>query len=76
MAEEDSLNLINKEQAQDIEKIKRRLDMLDERLDSIDTMVTAVAERIMNQPATLNITCPRCGKNIEIALMGSERPTR
>jgi hypothetical protein len=59
---------------QDLERIKRRLDMLDNRLDSIDSMVTAVAERIMLQPVALNIVCPHCGKNIEIALFGSVKP--
>jgi len=59
---------------QDMERIKRRLDMLDNRLDSIDSMVTAVAERVMQQPVVLNINCPHCGKNIEIAIIGSEKP--
>jgi hypothetical protein len=60
--------------AQDMERIKRRLDMLDNRLDSIDSMVTAVAERIMLQPVVINISCPHCGKNIEVALIGSAKP--
>ena len=64
------------EQAQDIERIKLRLDMLDHRLDSIDSMVTAVAERVLQQPVALNITCPHCGKNIEIAILGSQKPGR
>jgi hypothetical protein len=64
------------EQAQDIERIKMRLDMLDHRLDSIDSMVTAVAERVLQQPVALNITCPHCGKNIEIAIIGSQKPSR
>ncbi|MCK4368184.1 MAG: hypothetical protein KAV68_00725 [Dehalococcoidales bacterium] len=59
-----------------MERIKRRLDMLDHRLDSIDSMVTAVAERVMQQPVALNITCPHCGKNIEIAILGSQKPTK
>jgi 3-dehydroquinate dehydratase len=63
------------EQPQDMERIKRRLDMLDNRLDSIDSMVTAVAERVMQQPVILNINCPHCGKNIEIAILGSEKPS-
>jgi hypothetical protein len=62
-------------QAQDIERIKQRLDMLDNRLDSIDSMVTAVAERVMQQTVVLNITCPHCGKNVEIAIIGSEKPS-
>jgi len=75
LAENNKSNLANQEQTLDIERIKRRLDMLDQRLDNIDSMVTAVAERVMNQPITLNITCPNCGRNIEITLIGSEKPT-
>ncbi len=75
MAENNKSNLVNKEQTLDIERVKQRLDMLDQRLDNIDSMVTAVAERVMNQPITLNITCPNCGKNIEITIIGSEKPS-
>ena len=75
MAEKDKSGSVNEEQALDVERIKRRLDMLDQRLDNIDSMVTVVAERVMSQPITLNITCPACGKNIEITLIGSEKPT-
>ena len=74
MAENNTSDSVNQEQALDVEQVKRRLDMLDQRLDNIDSMVTAVAERVMNQPITLNITCPYCGKNIEITLIGSEKP--
>jgi len=72
--ENNKSNLVNEEQTLDAEHVKRRLDMLDQRLDNIDSMVTAVAERVMNQPITLNITCPNCGRNIEITLIGSEKP--
>ncbi len=75
MAENNKSNLANQEQTLDIEHVKRRLDMLDQRLDNIDSMVTAVAERVMSQPITLNITCSNCGKNIEITIIGSEKPT-
>lgn len=75
-ARKDKLTAAGQEQAQDIERIKRRLDMLDSRLDSIDSMVTAVAERVMQQPIVLNIVCPHCGRNIEIAVIGSEKPTQ
>ena len=60
----------------DIERINKRLDMLDDRLDNIDSMVTAVAERVMKQPVTLNITCSKCGQTIEIALLGLEKPSK
>ena len=75
MAQEGESSVTGQEQALNIEQIKRRLDMLDQRLDSIDSMVTAVAERVMRQPITLNVTCPKCGRNIEIAIIGIEKPT-
>ena len=76
MAENNKPDSVNQEQALDVERVKRRLDILDQRLDNIDSMVTAVAERVMSQPITLNITCPNCGKNIEITIIGSEKPKR
>ena len=76
MAEKDELSAVEEEQALDIERINRRLDMLDHRLDSIDSMVTAVAERVLQQPIALSITCPHCGKNIEISIIGSHRPSK
>ena len=60
----------------EIEHIKNRLDMLDQRFDNIDSMVTAIAERIMKQPVTFTVSCAHCGKNIEIAILGSQKPTR
>jgi len=76
LVEENKPSLVAQEQALDIKNIKRRLDMLDQRLDNIDSMVTAVAERVMSQPITLNITCPHCGSNIEIAIIGSGKPKK
>ncbi|MFB0559312.1 MAG: hypothetical protein ACETVS_02110 [Dehalococcoidales bacterium] len=76
MTEENKSAVTAEEQASDIEHIKNRLDMLDQRLDNIDSVVTALVERVMSQPVTLNITCPHCGKNMEIAIIGSGKPTR
>ena len=64
------------DKALEIEKLKRRTDMLDQRLDNIDSMVTAIAERVTRQPITFSVICPKCGKEIEIAVIGSEKPTR
>jgi hypothetical protein len=61
---------------EDIDRLNKQLDMFDKRLDSIDSIVSAVAERVMKQPITLNITCPSCGHKIEIALIGAEKPGR
>ncbi len=73
---DDDSNLGDREQTPDINLIKRRLEMLDQRLDNIDSMVTVIAERVMKQSITVNITCPDCGRNIEIALIGTEKPRR
>ena len=74
MAKENEPGVAAGEQVLDIQQIKKRLDMLDQRLDNIDSMVTAVAERVMSQPVTLNVICPHCGKNMEIALIGRQKP--
>jgi len=63
-----------KAQEQEIENIKRRLGMLDRRLDDVDSMVSAVIERVMSQPITINVTCPNCGKNIDVAIIGNKKP--
>ena len=76
MAGKNEPNVVEQNQAPDIEHIKRRLDMLDHRLDNIDSIVTAVAERVMKQPVTLNIICPHCGRDIEIAISGNEKLNR
>jgi hypothetical protein len=76
LAEKDELSAVGDEQALDIERIKQRLKMLDHRLDSIDSMVTAVAERVMEQPLNFSLTCPHCGKNIEITILGSQKPSK
>jgi hypothetical protein len=60
----------------ELERLTKQLDGLDKRLDNVDSIVTAVAERIMKQPVSLNMTCPHCGRKIEIALLGTEKPTR
>ncbi len=74
MAKESKDGAKSQEQIQEIEDIKRRLGMLDRRLDDIDSMVSAVIERVMSQPITINVNCINCGKNIEIALIGNKKP--
>ncbi len=76
MAKKDELKPVNEESAPDIEQIKKRLDMLDRRFDNVDSIVTAVAERVMSQPITFNVTCSKCGQKIEIAIIGNEKPSR
>ena len=60
----------------EVERLVKRMDLLDQRLDNIDTMVTAVAERVMSQPISLIITCPHCRKNIEVTIIGTGKLTK
>lgn len=76
MAKRDETETANKPAAADIERLIQRIDALDKRLDSIDSIVSAVAERVMRQPITLNLTCPKCGQRTEIAIIGTEKPGR
>ena len=76
MAKKEELETVNDDATQDIERIVKRLDMLDRRLDNVDSIVSAVAERVMQQPITFNVTCSKCGQKIEIAIIGTEKPSR
>ncbi len=76
MAKNKEFNSVDQEEVLDIELLKKRLDLLDQRLDHIDSVVSAVVERIMKQPITFNITCSNCGRKIEIATVGTEKPNK
>ncbi len=76
MAQDGKSTSVAEDTKADIERMNKRLDMLDDRLDNIDSMVTVIAERVMKQPITLNITCSKCGQAIEIALLGLEKPRK
>jgi hypothetical protein len=76
LAKPDENETTDSESTADLNRLIKRLDMLDRRLDNVDSIVSAVAERVMRQPITLNITCSKCGQRIEIALIGTEKPSR
>ena len=76
MAKQDKIKPVEDTSEPDIEQIIKRLDMLDNRLDNVDSIVSAVAERVMKQPITFNVTCSKCGQKIEIAIIGTEKPSR
>ena len=75
MAKEDKVSSTIRKQEQDLEHLNQRLQMLDDRLDNIDSVVSAVVERVMKQPVTINITCPSCGQRVEMALVANEKLT-
>jgi hypothetical protein len=76
LAKRDETKPVDEELLPDIEQIKKRLEMLDRRFDNVDSIVSVVAERVMKQPITLNITCPKCGHKMEIAIIGTVKPNR
>lgn len=57
----------------DQEQLKKRLEMLDKRLDNIDSVVTALVERVMRQPVTIEVSCPKCGNVVQIMLTSSTK---
>ena len=76
MAKKEDFKTAKDDSESDIERLVRRIDMLDQRLDNVDSIVSAVAERVMSQPITLNVTCSKCGQKIEIAIIGTKKPSR
>lgn len=60
-------------QDQDIGQIARRVDILDRRLDSLDSTVTSLVEKVMGRPLIMEVNCPHCGVAIQISLTGAVR---
>lgn len=75
MAKEDNPK-VTQEQSADVDRLRKRLELMDERLDNLDSMVTAVVERVMSQPISISITCPRCGHVMDIVLSGVHKPKK
>ncbi|MBM3149050.1 MAG: hypothetical protein FJZ85_06290 [Chloroflexi bacterium] len=55
------------------EQFKQRFEMLDQRLDNIDSIVTNLVERVMRQPVTIELVCPKCDNVIQIMLTSSTK---
>ena len=68
-SQENSDNLNNTA----VERIDKQLDMLDRRLDNLDSIVTSLVERVMHQPVSIEVTCPKCGQQIQIGVTGNVR---
>ena len=56
-----------------MEQLEKRLEMLDQRLDNIDSVVTALVERVMRQSVNIEVTCPKCGSVIHTTLTGNTK---
>jgi len=60
-------------QDRDTGQLIKRLDMLDERLDNMDSIVTSLIERVMGRPLVMEVTCPNCGQTIQINITSGVR---
>jgi tetrahydromethanopterin S-methyltransferase subunit G len=60
-------------QDRDTGQLIKRLDMLDERLDNIDSIVTSLVERVMGRPLLIEVTCPNCGQTVQINVTSGVR---
>ncbi len=58
---------------EDIEQLVRRVKMLDDRLDNLDSIVTSLVQRVMEKPVTIELTCPKCSQQIEVNITSSMR---
>ena len=56
-----------------IKQVDRHLKMLEGRLDNMDSIITSLVERVMQQPLTLEISCPKCGQIIQINITSNAR---
>ena len=60
-------------QERDIGQLIKRLDMLDDRLDNMDSIVTSLIERVMGRPLVMEITCPSCGQTVQVHITSGVR---
>jgi tetrahydromethanopterin S-methyltransferase subunit G len=60
-------------QDRDIGQLIKRLDMLDERLDNMDSIVTSLIERVMGRPLVMEVTCPNCGHIVQVHITSGVR---
>ncbi|PIP48611.1 MAG: hypothetical protein COS87_02930 [Chloroflexi bacterium CG07_land_8_20_14_0_80_45_17] len=56
-----------------MEQVSKRLDMLDRRLDNMDSVITSLVERVMEKPLTMEVTCPKCGQVIQVNITSNVR---
>lgn len=61
------------EQGLEMEQAIKRLDMLNHRLDSMDSVITSLVERVMARPLSMEVTCPKCGEIVQINITSTLR---
>ena len=67
----DPIKQVNQEL--NIGQLAKRLDMLDKRLDNMDSIVTSLVERVMGRPLVMEVSCPNCGQTIQVNITSGVR---
>ena len=67
----DPIKQVNQEL--NIGQLAKRLDMLDARLDNMDSIVTSLVERVMGRPLVMEVSCPNCGQTIQVNITSGVR---
>ncbi len=57
----------------DNEQLAKRLDMLESRLDNMDSIMVSLVERVMGRPLVIEVTCPNCGQTVQVNVTSSVR---
>ncbi len=65
LAKNDTPETADEQRAPAIERMKNRLDLLDQRLDNIDSVVSAVGERGKKKPTTFKEARSQSGQKIK-----------
>ena len=75
MASRDKGNPVTKhiDRELDINQLIKHLDILDQRLDNVDSIITSLVQRVMEKPLTMEIVCPKCGQSIQLNVTSSIR---
>jgi len=64
---------VNPGDSEQLEQLARRVKMLDDRLDNLDSIVTSLVQRVMEKPLTIEVHCPKCGSQIELGVTSNAR---
>ena len=56
-----------------MQQTEKRLEMLDQRLHNLDSVVTALEERVMRRAVSFEVVCPKCGSIVQVTLTGNAR---
>ena len=72
-AQDKNSSIKSAEQDLETKQVAERLDIINHRLDSMDSVITSLVERVMGRLLTMEVTCPKCGEIIQVNITSSVR---